>query len=509
MNLQAEVRKIANHPHLSPAQKQMQIAQLAVQSLGYPEISAEAQQALASGLICDLHEGHAPYKPRYVLPDYQKALSNGCEYLELAPPKDLDEAIQFLMIMYHHVPSVTGFPVYLGDIDQLLLPFITEEMSEDYLYKKLRLFWQYLDRTLPDAFMHANIGPVNNRVAQAILKVDRNLQQATPNLTFKYDDQNSSSGELLKDAITSIIQCNKPHVANHQLINNDFPEGYGVASCYNSLPLGGGAFSLVRLNLAESFKLALKKVPLEKNIEEHYIQHTIPQCAELLFVILEARIKYLVEQSGFFENHFLVKEGFISADRFTAMFGVFGLAELVNSIMELTGKGGRYGHDKVANSLGKRIISAYADLIKNKQVHYCRNQKVLFHAQSGISSDINVTEGTRVTTGEEPETLTHILAVLPMHQYFPAGISDIFNIDETIERNPVALLELCQGAMRQGLRMFTANVANRDLVRITGYMVRRSDIEKYKKEGSRLNSTALGSEAIDNAKVIHRCVQAL
>ncbi|MBU2709122.1 YjjI family glycine radical enzyme [Zooshikella marina] len=509
MDLQSHVRAIANHPHLSPAQKQTQIAQLADQSLDYPEVSLEAQQALTSGLICDLHEGHAPYKPRYVLPDYREALNKGCEYLELAPPTDLDEAIQFLMIMYHHVPSVTGFPVYLGDIDQLLLPYIKEDMSEDYLYKKLRLFWQYLDRTLPDAFMHANIGPINNRVAKVILKVDRDLQQATPNLTCKYDYQNSTSIELLSEAITSIIHCNKPHIANHQLICKDFPEGYGVASCYNSLPLGGGAFSLVRLNLAESFKFAIKEYPTENDIEECYIQHVAPRCADLLFEILEARINYLVEQSGFFDNHFLAKEGFISIDRFTAMFGIFGLAELVNSMMELKHAEGRYGHDEAANKLGERIVGVYADLIQARKVRYCRNQQVLFHAQSGISSDIGVTEGTRITTGEEPETLSHILAVLPMHQYFAAGISDIFNIDETIERNPLALLEVSQGAIRQGLRMFTANVANRDLVRITGYMVRRSDIEKYKKEGSRLNSTVLGSEAVDNGKVINRCVKAL
>lgn len=40
-----------------------------------------------------MFEGHAPYKPRYVLPDYAKFLANGSEWLELEGAKDLDDAL--------------------------------------------------------------------------------------------------------------------------------------------------------------------------------------------------------------------------------------------------------------------------------------------------------------------------------------------------------------------------------------------------------------------------------
>jgi hypothetical protein len=123
-----------------------------------------------------------------VLPDYAVVLREGSEYLELPPPASLDEVINALMIAYHHVPSITGMPVYIGQLDDLLLPFC-DGVSDEDLYRKIRLFWRYLDRTLPDAFMHANIGPTDNRVARTILRVDAELRQIAPNLTLLYDPQ--------------------------------------------------------------------------------------------------------------------------------------------------------------------------------------------------------------------------------------------------------------------------------------------------------------------------------
>ena len=46
------------------------------------------------------------------------------------------------------------------------------------------------------------------------------------------------------------------------------------------------------------------------------------------------------------------------------------------------------------------------------------------------------------------------------------------------------------GAFKAGMREFTANVAGNDLVRVTGYMVRLSDLAQYREAGSRTNTTA-------------------
>ncbi len=46
-------------------------------------MSQPLADALNERVICDMYEGNAPYKPRYVLPDYVKYLKQGSKYLEL------------------------------------------------------------------------------------------------------------------------------------------------------------------------------------------------------------------------------------------------------------------------------------------------------------------------------------------------------------------------------------------------------------------------------------------
>lgn len=65
-------------------------------------------------------------------------------------------------------------------------------------------------------------------------------------------------------------------------------------------------------------------------------------------------------------------------------------------------------------------------------------------------------------------------------------------------------MQLCLGAFNAGMREFTANVAGNDLVRVTGYMVRLSDLEKYRETGSRTNTTWLGEEAARHTRILER-----
>ena len=117
-------QQIVTSSVLSPEQKRHFLALEAENALPYPELSEQAQAALTEGVICDMFEGHAPYKPRYVLPDYERFLANGSAWLELEGAQDLDDALSLLTILYHHVPSVTAMPVYLGYLDALLSPML-------------------------------------------------------------------------------------------------------------------------------------------------------------------------------------------------------------------------------------------------------------------------------------------------------------------------------------------------------------------------------------------------
>lgn len=490
-----KLRSIANDATLSPAQKRHYLALEAENMLPYPALDAETQEALEQRVICDMHEGHAPHKPRYVLPDYSVVLQHGSEYLELPVPETLDEAINTLMIAYHHVPSVTGIPVFIGQLDDLLLPFC-DDVSDEDLYERIKLFWRYLDRTLPDAFMHANIGPTDNRVARAILRVDAELKQTAPNLTFLYDPEDSSD-DILAIASNNIVECCKPHIANHPVHAAAFDDrGYGIVSCYNVLPIAGGASTLTRINL--------KEVALRSSGEDDFFTHQLPRYLDLNFRLTQARIDYLFNESNFFRG-FLVEERWIEPGRFTAMFGVFAMAEAVNALQEKEARAGRYGFDEQANSLGHRISCRLAEAVNERPLNNAWRGRALLHSQAGLSDDVETTPGVRIPYGTEPDPVTHIEALSPHHQYYPSGISEILTVDESVRNNPEAIQQLCKGAFARGFREFTVNVASNDLVRVTGYMVRLSDIKKFnEQQGSRTNTTVLGSEAANATRILDR-----
>lgn len=489
------LRRIVNDPRLSAAQKARALSLEAENSLPYPDLDIETQEALDARVICDMYEGHAPYKPRYVLPDYSVVLKNGSEWLELPVPQTLDEAIHTLMIAYHHVPSVTGMPVYIGQLDELLLPYCADVPDED-LYQKIKLFWRYLDRVLPDAFMHANIGPTDNRVARMVLRVDAELKQIAPNLTFLYDPA-ISTPDILQIAATNIANCSKPHIANHPVHAATFDaKGYGIVSCYNALPVCGGASTLTRVNLA---KVAEKS----RDIDD-FLTNKLPHYVDLNFRLTDVRINYLFNQSGFFDS-FLVTEGWLDETRFTAMFGVFAMAEAVNILQEKAGLAGRYGFDAKTNALGYEISARLVEMVEDRPVKNVWRGRAMLHSQAGLSTDTGYTPGVRIPYGTEPDPVTHIRALAPHHKHYASGVSEILTLDETVKVNPDAIVDLCKGAFAMGFREFTANVGGNDLVRVTGYMIRLSDVAKFKTaSGSRTNTTALGAEAADCTEILRR-----
>lgn len=492
-DLQARFLDITTDKNLTPKQKSNFLAFEADATISYMPISEPLKKAMSDGQICDMFEGHAPFKPRYVLPDYAKFLKQGSSYLELAPAEDFDDAINMLSIIYHHVPSVTNIPVYLGQLDDVLLPYVGE-LSENEIYKKLKRFWIMLDRTLPDAFMHVNIGPTDNIICRTILKIDVELKQIAPNLTFMYDPK-ITPDDLLKQATQNICESSKPHIANYPIHAKAYENGFGIVSCYNSLPLAGGANTLVRMNL--------KQVADKAKGVADFFEHTLPFYHELMIELIDARSSFLHEKSQFFTS-FLAQEALIEESRFAPMYGIFGMAQAVEILLNKENEPSRYGQDEKANLLAVEISSKLASLVENSKVKYGLDGKALLHAQGGISVDIDVTPGVRIAYGTEPDPVTYIQTTVGHHQYYRSGISDILTIDETIKANPDAMYDLCKGALAAGFREFTANVASNDLVRITGYMVKLSDISKYAEQGSRTNTTFLGAEAANNTAVLDR-----
>ena len=115
--------------------------------------------------------------------------------------------------------------------------------------------------------------------------------------------------------------------------------------------------------------------------------------------------------------------------------------------------------------------------------------------ETATVADYEKAKATLEEIGEEPDPASHLLALAPHHGFYHSGISEILTLDPTIRQNPQALLQLCKGAFALGMREFSANVADSDLVRVTGYMIRKRDVARFAAEGSRLQTTCLGAEA--------------
>lgn len=472
--------------------------------LDLPEALAEELEGLLNrpgntdGCICDLSEGHAPLRPRYIVPDYEKFMTEGSPFLQLPPPGDLAEALDSLLILYKHVPSVTNYPVYLGALDQLLEPFL-EGVSEEEALTLITRFLRHVDRTVLDAFSHANIGPQDSRAGRLILKAEAGLCQAVPNLTLKYDpDQTPDDFALL--CIETALTCAKPSFANHPLFRSELGTDYVIASCYNGLKLGGGSYTLCRLILGNIAKRA-------ESIAD-FKETQLPMVCARMAAYMDARIRFEVEESGFFLHNFLAKEGLIHRDRFTAMFGLVGLADCVNLLLEKEGIPGRFGHDPHADQLGLEIMEEINALNNAHHNPYCEatDGHFLLHAQVGLAEDQNITPGVRIPIGEEPEVLLHHLRHCgKFHPFFPSGAGDIFPMDSTVQANPAYLLDMLKGAFREQLRYLSFYSRDSDVVRITGYLVKRSEIQKLEAgENVLQGTTALGMGAVRNGHALAR-----
>ncbi len=451
--------------------------------------------------ICDLSEGHAPLRPRYITPDYGKLMKEGCKYLNLEAPRDLFEALNTLLIFYKHVPSVTNYPVYLGQLDDLLEPFI-DTVDENTAAKLIKMFLLNVDRTVLDSFAHADIGPKPSKTAHYIFEAEKVLEDAVPNLSLKYEE-GVSTDEYLKEAVECALTCAKPSFANHKMFTGELTENYVIASCYNGLPLGGGSYTLCRLILGNIAKKA-------SSIDD-FKNNKLPYVMDIMARYMDARIKFEVEESGFFENNFLAQEGFISRDKFSAMFGLVGLADAVNILFEKEGKEGRYGHNDAANQLGVEIMEIINDFNNKHTNPYCEvtGGHFLLHAQVGLAEDQNITPGTRIPIGEEPEELIDQLNVLSkFHKYFPSGTGDIFPIDLTVHRNPEYVMDIIKGAFAKDLRYMSFYSSDSDVIRVTGYLVKRSEMEKLDAGHAVIqDTTALGLGASRNGHILERKVR--
>lgn len=499
---QEEVQRILSNPILTHEQTMMQLAKTAENILPYPqETPAQFYSFYEEGFICDVSEGHAPYAARYILPDYEKLFREGCKHLRLDPPTNLMEAIHTLLIFYRSVPSVTHFPVYLGEVDTLFEPFITGEPKDK---EQIRMFLIHCDRTLGSSFCHMNLGSKATKAGALILKCQQELKNPVPNMTILYDPDETPDDYAELAIETALISAN-PAFAFKPSYKKDYNnKPFGIVSCYNGLPIGGGAFSLARIRL--------NKIALKSSSYDDFVNKKLPEVVQVFCKFMEAKIDYLVERTPFFTKNFLVTEGFIHFDDFVGLFGMVGMADCVNHFMEVQGKSDRYGHSEEANQLGVEIMEKLQSEVFGFKSKYANNWGNHFwlHSQVGAEGDEETTPGVRIPIGEEPALYDQIRQAGLFHKYFPTGVGDIFPFDSTAKKNPGAILDIIKGAFNSGMRYMSVYEEDGETIRVTGYLVKKSEIERYKEGTPVVNETTGGAySSTEYHKALHRKVRKL
>ncbi len=465
-----------------------------IELLGYTE---EEMEYINNDMICDLNEGYVLYRPRYIVPDYSVFVKNGCKFLDINPPKDIDELLDGLLILYSHVPSITSFPVFIGHLDTLIDPFITDEKED---YKKIKRFLNHVDKTITDSFCHANVGPKETVAGRLILDAVIELQNPTPNMTIKYDEE-ITSREFAKLAAKACLKVSKPSFSNDKYYTKDLGE-HALCSCYNALPFAGGAYTLNRLRLGTMVKVAKDT--------KHFVDEIVPKVSNLMLSTMDKRISFIVEKSNFFNTSFLVKEGFIKRENFTGMFAIVGLADATNRLLELEGLNETFGKSERGDEIGHMIMESIQNAVNNHKGAYSErtNDRYLLHAQVGASiteEDHVNTPAHRVRVGEEPELIEHLKQSAPFHKYFPSGTGDLFAFDQTYLDHLDSIVDIVEGAFKLGYRYITTYLKDTDLIRVTGYLVKKSEVEKARGDNAVLRDTTwFGSGTDECANVFNR-----
>ena len=471
----SQALQIIQDPTLTYHQQLLALARLGESTDTSLRYSEAYYAAKAKGALCDLNEGVMPYRPRYICPDYALLFEKGCDFLQLDPPGDLAEALNVLEIFYCHVPSITSFPVYLGDLDKLLEPFVLRE-DRAYAKKLLRLFLRNIDRVQTDSFVHADLGPEDSVTGRLLLELTEEMQLAIPNLTLKYDPDITPDDFASKAISTSLVSANPAFALDpaYKKAFGDIP--YGIASCYNGLPIGGGAYLLHRLNLGP--------VAVQSKDTDDFFNNTLPHAVRTMCGFMEDCIRFLVEESAFFRSCFLVKEGLIDPDRFIGLFGMVGLSEAVDQLMLFEGSGDKFGETDAANEMGVRVMDRLQELVNEHTSAYSKafDHKFMLHAQVGLG-EVGVTPGVRIPIGREIPLYDHLRQAGLYHPYFQTGVGDIFPFEVTAKKNPEAVLDIFKGAFKVGMRYISTYAEDSDLIRVTGYLVKKSEVFALHDEG--------------------------
>ena len=481
------------NPKVTFNQRLKDMAKIAENSVELVNYTEKSKEYFANGAMMDMFEGKSPYRTRYCLPDYELFLKQGSEFLMLEPPKDIWDAVGNLLCLYHNIPDDGGLPVYIGCLDKLLEPFVKDEAEAE---KAIRFLLVHVDRTISNAFCHADLSGEDTKAGRIILKLTKEMGRPCPNMTLMWTE--NTPDDYMMAALDTAMAAAKPSFANDKLYRRDMGD-YAVVSCYNTLPIGGCGLTLVRLNM--------NRLPELAESPEDLLNRVIPDAVTAVCDAIDSRCEFIIDYCHFYENTFLYREGLIKKDRehMVGMFGFVGLAECVNRMLNIMDEKERFGRGERADAFGEQIMNRLKEELDKRPAKY---GKYGLHAQVGVMEDTDSTPGGRIPIGDEPELPYQIMNFIKMHRHCDAGCGELFPFDDTAKKNPRYLLDILKGAFASGARYLSFYSSNSDLVRVTGYLVKKSDLEKFGREEMTLNeATVNGFGANKNLHLLDRKVR--
>ncbi len=114
---------------------------------------------------------------------------------------------------------------------------------------------------------------------------------------------------------------------------------------------------------------------LATNVDD-FMNNLLPTATGEVLNFMNERVRFMVEDSNFFETSFLAQEGLISRERFCGMFGVAGMSECVAELLHLDSSR-TYGKDDEANELADQIMVKMIEYVLLQQCVLFLKLKIL------------------------------------------------------------------------------------------------------------------------------------
>lgn len=84
-DMKKEVKAVIDNCALTHEQAMMNLSSIPLNYVEFFDTTPRFRELQEAGVLCTMSEGNGTYAPRYILPDYEKLMREGCKFLRLDP----------------------------------------------------------------------------------------------------------------------------------------------------------------------------------------------------------------------------------------------------------------------------------------------------------------------------------------------------------------------------------------------------------------------------------------